>query len=83
MTPSDEFQRLAKAIALRDKPVFDALLEFEKTGRLQTKQRLNFTIDKKVAADFRKHCKKLGYNMSAKVEESMRKVMETNDSYKK
>ena len=71
-----KFQKLARKIAKRDKAVFDTLLEFEKTKKIRTKTRLNFTIDKNIAQKFKKFCRNSSYNMSAKVENSIRKLME-------
>ena len=76
--PSNKFQKIAKDIAKRDKEVFDELLEFEKTKRIDTKTRLNFTIDRTVASKFKKYCRNNGYNMSAKVEQAMRNIMVRN-----
>ncbi len=73
--PSPEFQELAHKIAEENKPTFDALIEYEQTKRLRTKERVNFTIDKNVTAKFRKFCKEHGYSMSAKVEQALRELM--------
>lgn len=77
---SNRFQNIAKEIAKRDKPVFDALIEFEQTGRIISKTRLNFTMDKAIASRFRKFCRKKGYSMSAKIEQVMQETLkeETN-----
>ena len=61
----------AKRIAKEDKVLFDSLIEFEKTRKIKTKTRLNFTIDKSIALKFRNFCKSKGYNMSAKIEQIM------------
>jgi len=68
---SGKFVELAHRIAVRDKAVFDALLEFEKTKKMQTKTRLNFTIDRSIASEFRRVCNREGYNMSARIEKMM------------
>jgi post-segregation antitoxin (ccd killing protein) len=60
---------------MKNKPLFDSLMEFEKTKKIRTKIRLNFTIDKSVASQFKKFCRENGYNMSAKIEEAMRKIV--------
>ena len=65
---SSRIVKLAKKIAVRDKRLFDSLIEFEKTGKIRTKTRLNFTIDKDLGDRFRKYCRDKGYNMSAKIE---------------
>jgi hypothetical protein len=72
---SDRFIKLAKEITERDKPLFDALIEFEKTGKIRSKTRMNFTIDKSIAENFKKHSREKGYNMSKKIEQSMRELI--------
>lgn len=72
---SNKFLAIARRIAKEDKALFDGLLEFEKTKKIRTKERLNFTIDKGLARKFRKFCRKRRYNMSAKVEEAMEKII--------
>ncbi len=69
--------KLARKIAERDKVVFDSLIEFERTKRIRSKTRLNFTIDKGVASNFKKYCREKGFNMSAKVEKAMNEMMAT------
>lgn len=72
---SSKFLKKAKEIRKRDEEFFDSLIDFEKTGKMSTKTRLNFTIDKVIAQKFRKYCKNEGLNMSAKLEQSMLKIM--------
>jgi hypothetical protein len=72
---SNKFLKKAKEIAKRDSAVFDTLMEFEKTKKIKTKTRLNFTIDKSVAMNFKKFSREKGYNMSAKIEQAMQKMM--------
>ena len=55
--------------------VFDTLMEFEKTKRIRTKTRMNFTIDRGVASRFKKYCREHGYNMSSKVERAIKGVI--------
>ncbi len=74
--PSDKFLKIAKNIVAKDKALFDALIEFEKTRKIRTKNRLNFTIDKSLASQFKSFCKAKGYNMSAKVEQAIREILE-------
>lgn len=76
---SNKFIKLAGKIAKRDKAVFDTLLEFEKTKKIRTKTRLNFTIDKNIAEKFKKFCRNNSYNMSAKIENAMKKIIEGNN----
>ncbi len=73
---SNNFLKKAKEIAKRDKAVFDTLIEFEQTKKIRTKTRLNFTIDRSIASRFRKFCRDKGYNMSTKVEQAMRDIVE-------
>jgi hypothetical protein len=74
---SNKFLKLARKIAERDKEVFDSLIEFEKTKKIRSKTRLNFTIDKAVASNFKKYCREKGYNMSAKIEKAMDEMIES------
>lgn len=74
--PSEKFIDVAKRIARKDKAVFDTLIDFEKSGKIRTKERMNFTIDKATAARFKKFCREKGYNMSAKVENAIREMMD-------
>jgi len=53
--------------------LFKALEDFEKTGKLILKTRLNFTIDRDTAKKFRDYCKKNRLNMSEIVEELIEK----------
>lgn len=73
---SGRFLKAAREIAKKDRQLFDALLEFEETRKIRSKTRLNFTIDKSVASRFRKFCRERGYNMSAKVENIMKELIE-------
>jgi putative hemolysin len=73
---SSKILEIARRAVKEDKHMFDALLEYEKTGKIRTKERLNFTIDKGIANTFRKYCREHGYNMSAKVEEALNKMTE-------
>lgn len=69
---------LKKAFGIiEEKPaVFKALEDFETTGKAVTKKRMNFTIDKEIAKIFKEFCREKGYNMSAKIEKAMKKIME-------
>ncbi|MBW2984987.1 hypothetical protein KY361_07745 [Candidatus Woesearchaeota archaeon] len=73
---SNKFLKIAKEVAEKDKVLFDTLIEFEKTKKIRTKSRLNFTIDKSIASRFKKFCRDKGYNMSAKVEKAMKDIIE-------
>lgn len=64
---------------IEEKPaVFKALEEFEKTGKTITKTRLNFTIDRELAKEFREYCKKHNLNMSKQVESLMKKKVKAS-----
>jgi len=76
MQSNAKFIEKAREIAKRDKAVFDTLLEFEKTGKIRTKTKMTFTIDKTTASQFQQFCRKHGYNMSAKMEQAMKRIME-------
>ena len=76
--PSNNFLKIAGNIAERDKALFDTLIEFEKTKRIRTKTRLNFTIDKAIASRFKKFCRDKGFNMSAKIEQAIGNLIEKN-----
>ena len=61
---------LSRAMQLMEekKSALKALEEFEKTGRAITKTRLNFTIDRETAREFREYCRKKHLNMSEQIE---------------
>ena len=73
--PSNKFIEKAKEISKRDKEVFDTLMDFEKTKEIRSKTRMNFTVDKVIARNFKKFCREKGYNMSNKIEQAMEKIM--------
>lgn len=70
-----EIIKLARKIAKRDKATFDSLIEFENLGRLNNKERMNFTIDKSLASRFKRICRNKGYSMSHQVEEAIRNIV--------
>lgn len=73
--PSNKLAQIAKEIAKKDRAFFDSLLEFERTKRVRTKARVTYTIDKALAARFKRFCREHGYNMSAKIEGAMQAIM--------
>ena len=73
--PSDKFHQVARRIAREKRSLFDSLLEFERTKKIRTKTRLNFTIDKSLALRFKQLCRRKGYNMSAQIERIMRDLI--------
>lgn len=72
---SNKIQKIAKRIVTQNPKLFNSLMEFEKTKKIRTKERLNFTIDKDLAFQFRKFCRERGYNMSAKMEQAIKESM--------
>jgi hypothetical protein len=72
---STEFIQVAREIVKKDRALFEELMEYEKTKKVRTKERLNFTIDKNVADRFKRHCRRNGYNMSAKIEKAMDEIV--------
>jgi len=61
---------------LKEKPeVFEALLEFERTGRVPKftyKKRYNFTLNPDLFNKFRTYCEKKGIKMSTRVEQHIK-----------
>ena len=82
MVSGKEIVRLAKK-AIKEQPeVFEALLEFERTGKLPKigyKTRANFTIDAALLRKFREYCKKNGMKMSAVLEKHIAEELKTTD----
>ena len=57
---------------------FEALLEFEKTGKLPKtvyRDRINLTIDSSLLKNFRKYCQENGYNMSRLIEKHIKEEL--------
>lgn len=61
---------------MKEQPeIFDALLEFERTGKIPKftyKKRVNFTIDANLFRKFRAYCEKNGIKMSTRIEKHIR-----------
>lgn len=70
-------QRKIKKIIKENSAVFKALEDFEKIGRVITKTRMNFTIDRELAKKFRKYCKENGGNMSKQIEGYIKNKIKT------
>ena len=73
---SGEIAKKAIEIIKRNPEYFEALVEFEKTGRLPKlsyKERANFTIDADLLRRFRKFCNDRNMKMSSRIEELIRK----------
>jgi hypothetical protein len=69
-------QKKIDEIARKHSTALKALEEFEKTGRIVLKTRMNFTIDREIAKKFKEACRKHRYNMSQKVQEAMEQIVE-------
>ena len=74
----NKFLDIADRIVKEKPEMFEALMEFERTKRIRTKERVNFTVDKGVSSQFKKFCREHGYNMSAKVERALKDMMENS-----
>ena len=72
---SNKLIKIAKKVKMKNKELFDTLIEFEKTKKIRNKTRLNFTIDRTVASKFKKFCREKGYNMSAIVDKLIREKL--------
>jgi post-segregation antitoxin (ccd killing protein) len=75
MQSQNKFKELARDIARKDKATFETLMEFERTKKIRTKTRLNFTIDRSLAARFKRLCTEKNYNMSAKIETAIKEML--------
>ena len=61
---------------------FDALVEFERTGKLPKvsyRERLNITIDGSLLKKFKSHCREHNYNMSRLIETYIKKELKLKD----
>ncbi|MDD5133232.1 MAG: plasmid partition protein ParG [Candidatus Nanoarchaeia archaeon] len=71
MLQDKEFVDLAKKI-IKEKPeVFEALMDFEKTGRVPKftkKERIDITIDSEILRKFRAYCEKNSLKISNVIE---------------
>ncbi len=68
MASGKELVKLAKESIKEHPEAFEALMEFERTGKLPKpnyKVRANFTIDAKLLRKFREYCRQKGMKMSA------------------
>ncbi len=68
VSQKSKFLKKAMEIVFRNHGVFKALEDFERTGKITVKTRLNFTIDKEIAKKFREYGKKNKINMSEAIE---------------
>jgi len=77
-----KFVELAKNSIKKHPEMFEALLEYERTGKLpkpNPKERANFTIDAKLLRLYRAYCKEHGYKMSARIEKFIEKELKRNN----
>tara|TARA_Y100000310_G_C20522556_1_gene734395 strand:+ start:38 stop:277 length:240 start_codon:yes stop_codon:yes gene_type:complete len=68
---SSELVKQAKYAVKEHPELFEALMEYERTGKLpkpNPKERANFTIDSKLLRKYREYCKKHCYKMSSRIE---------------
>ncbi|QQG38814.1 MAG: hypothetical protein HYS32_04430 [Candidatus Woesearchaeota archaeon] len=73
--------KYAKESVKEHPEIFEALLEFERTGKIQrpkNKKRANFTIDIKLLKEFQKYCKEHGYKMSTRIEKLVENELKKN-----
>ena len=76
--PLDKVAKKAIEIIKRNPEYFEALVEYEKTGKLPNfsyKKRINFTIDADTMIKFIEYCRKNAIKMSSKVEQLIRKEL--------
>ncbi|MAF51136.1 MAG: hypothetical protein CMH64_03520 [Nanoarchaeota archaeon] len=76
MQSQNKFLKTAMKMIEKHPGAFKALEEFEKSGKIVAKTRLNFTIDKEIAKKFREHCHRSKLNMSEIIEEAIKKEIE-------
>ncbi len=66
-----KFVEIARDSIKKHPEMFEALLEYERTGKLlkpNPKERANFTIDAKLLRQYRAYCRDKGYKMSSRIE---------------
>ncbi len=73
-----KYAHLIKKMVRENPEVFEALVEFEKTGklpRLSYRQRINLTIDVDLLKNFKRYCREHSYNMSRLIEKHMKEEL--------
>ena len=73
------FLDLAKKEIAKNQDMLNVFEEYDRTGKLRKvnyKTRVNFTVDEDLFNAFRSYCKRNGLNMSAKIEQYMKKELE-------
>jgi len=76
--PLGKIAQTAIKIIKKNPEYFEALVEYEKIGRLPKlnyKKRVNFTIDTALFKEFREYCQKTGIKMSTEIERLLRKEL--------
>lgn len=72
MSSDKPFMERAREIIKRNPEYFEALVEFEKTGKLPkftSKKRIDITIDADILNKFKKFCKERGFKISNRIEQ--------------
>ena len=75
-----KFVEIARSSVKKHPEMFEALLEYERTGKLpkpNPKERANFTIDAKLLKHYRDYCRKNRYKMSARIEGFIERELKT------
>ncbi len=75
---SSKFLWRAKKLIKENPRMFDALMEFEKTGKLPKlvyRERINLTIDENILREFKRYCKENNYNMSRLIEKYIKQEL--------
>lgn len=75
---SSKFLKRARKVIKENPRMFEALLEFEKTGKLPKlnyRERINLTIDSKLLRIFKKYCQEHSYNMSRLIEKHIKEEL--------
>ena len=70
----------AKRLIKENQDLFVALEELDRTGKLRKtkyKKRYNFTLDEDLMRQYRNYCRKNSINMSAKIEQLIKKYMKS------
>ena len=82
MLSGKELVKLAREAIKEHPEAFEALLEFERTGRLPKtvyKTRANFTLDVNLLRKFRIYCKKKGMKMSSVLQKYIEQELKNNN----
>ena len=79
---STEVMEKINRIIKENPRAFDALVEFERTGKLPKvtyRERLNITIDGTLLKKFKSYCQEHNYNMSRLIETYIKKELRLKD----